>query len=475
MAGESSTSEPLRIRGVNDLSQGKNTRTLRGVRGEGNGVAQGNARLDQISNIVDALRVGGGEAEGAPVIDAVPEPDDWSDTDSAAPYSDVPNSDDPASQSGLDSFRASVEALGARSNARYSAKMRNAPREQADWPEATLKSISSMMDSMTMSRRGEELPQFLALQDDGYPPPRSRILPIAGGMAGLALLAAAGYGFYILGLKDATHSRSQEISAVAAMDSGRIALDDAGAARRQNPTKDQSRLNKEDMIRQPIAGSVSAPLKAPPAIAASEPDSKTAAADKGQGRSAGIPAKADVKPVANPQITDKSALQPASKIAVEKSPDQAAPGITSSPLVKAIPAKTVVPVAPPETARPQLAKSAAKLDAKPIAKLDAKPEAGSLEVLVASVADGVTALGRAEPAIADAGKDPARDLRIRMTRLAAAAAAQAIPMSDVKLLLETALSGIAPDAVPDVLKNAAGKVDVSVLLSSITAPGAKQP
>jgi len=489
VAGESSTSEPVGIKGVSDLSQGKYFQMLRDVRGEGSGDAQDSARLEQISDIVAALRVGAPEPHAVTEPHAVPEPHEVPESDDILQPYIVPLTDDAPHEieagpriGGMADFRASVEALNASNEARK-ARARNQSILDPDrnWPDSTLASINSMMDSMNMSGGGE-LPEFLSAQDGRTGRPRGPALRIAAMLAGLALLGAAGYGFYMLGLKDASSRHTREIAEIAALETGRIALDEAGADARKNPNKDQSRLQKEDLITPRLV--TPEPLEAAKPAVAGEP--ATVAAET-------------VKPSNQPATPDKAAL-PAAPEAAPKAAGlglvAAQPGVPSSAGKPA--GNTVNEASPPPLAKTEPATPAEALETKTTAVNDAAkpaapapgtepaaPQKGAegkpapaqpdtaapLDALVTSVAEGVAALGK--PHAGD-GTDPARELRNRMTRLAASASAQGIAMSDVKLLLESALAGLKPDEVPEVLRNSAGKVDVSALLSSITAAGKKQ-
>jgi len=91
----------------------------------------------------------------------------------------------------------------------------------------------------------------------------------------------------------------------------------------------------------------------------------------------------------------------------------------------------------------------------------------SLDSLSKSVVLAIVALGKPSKA-STPGENPAAVLRDRMMQLVAESSKQGKPLEDVELMLEHALAGVPTGTIPDVLKDVQGKVNVKMLLSSLS-------
>jgi len=382
---------------------------------------------------------------------------------------------------------------------------------QADheWAGNSRESIDAMLSTMSISGQDSSASDYDWYEGDDIRPRKNTAVILAGVLVGFVTIGIAGYGFYLLGQKEAVLTPPEvpvvnSAPGVAAPEGGDSEV--ASAIR-----KDLSRIAEGEKAHvSPEPGSTT---DMTPVIADSAASLKTdlqpvealkeVLSDSGKARGDG--ARAGVEPeVAKASAPETAPVPVGEAVSGEpdvKSPDRKNTGKivngedTASPakapaVLDAAPVKSAKVSAGPDRTVKRAARSAmlskapaavspvpsgaaveAPVTSNEAAARSEKPGVHkvspvSLESLSKSVVLAIVALGKQTKGSAT-GENPAAVLRVRMTQLVAEAAQQGKSQGDVELMLEHALAGVPTGTIPDVLKDVRGKVNVKMLLSSI--------
>ena len=376
-----------------------------------------------------------------------------------------------------------------------------------EWAGNSRESITAMLNTMSFSDHGTASSGFDLYESGEVPSRKNSAVILAGIFVGLVTIGIAGYGFYLLGQKDAIPG-APEMS-VAKMAPEAAKPEKIASATDLAVRKDLSRIEegeKAHLASKSDAATPIAPVMADSA-ASLKTDLQPVEALKAGRESTGAgvelePAKKDMAeatratadeggPVRREAKSTDSGPATSDPRPADANPGgaEADPAIKSQGVSKAPPASgkttakaeaapmradkasglsekraSTVPAPSDEAVKTPVLSENLAVSEKP-AILETQPV--SLDSLSKSVVLAMVALG-AQPKKAVPGVNPAAVLRERMTRLVAEAARQGKQRSDVELMLEHALAGVPGDTIPDVLKDAQGKVNVKMLLSSIT-------
>jgi hypothetical protein len=390
-----------------------------------------------------------------------------------------------------------------------------------EWAGSSRDSINAMLSSMTISERENVTSEYDWYEHDEIPMRKSRAGVLIGILVGFVTVGIAGYGFYMLGQKEAVLGSPEVV--VAEMSPG-IAAPGEAVAPKETPGgdlalgKDLSRIadgEKAHLSAEPDSTGDTAPAGVDSATSLKtdlQPAEslKEVLSDSGQAGRGGAKADDAAKGGGEPgavkrsgaDVAPASAARDVSRAPDVKSPNQdesgksvagdnpgspvKAPavsqpaGFQNGPMVPAKPPAKLAEI--PKVAgknaglskEPDAAssKTSVEVSKAPVAVPAGKPVvqgAGlvSLDSLSKSVVLAIVALGKPSKA-STPGENPAAVLRDRMMQLVAESRKQGKPLEDVELMLEHALAGVPTGTIPDVLKDVQGKVNVKMLLSSLS-------